>query len=192
MEAELQRYFASTACDSHTTASHLADSGKTVRWIPLVFLDEHGRVGITDNGSWIYEGWTGATILRSPQSLLQIEVMLEKPLSIWYDEVAALLKTSDVHLSPWKVFPFAELVSAVLSLAISDYWVGLALQWYSGLPAETQAALQEQLVAVQGNRMMSQRVRHDAGKYLARLGWRTPLRTCSTAAPQESDQVRGQ
>ncbi len=149
-----------------------ADSQYMVRWIPVLKCGDRYSMGIDALGNWVREEAAGIRILNTPVSFLRAQILLEQSLGTVRDQVTAFFTSLGVDVDALEYFPFAELVRAVLDSALSEYWVGLALNWYDELPLEKRLTLVDSLVTVRDQKGLPQKLRHRAGKALFHPGVR--------------------
>jgi hypothetical protein len=128
--------------------SRMHESDETIRWIPILpCLKSGGYMGITEDGDWAVEVASELHILKSPESYWRVEILLEQPFEKIHEEVGAFFKACNVSIDVESVFPFVEIIKAVLAVS-PPYWMELTFKWYDQLSYENKRLLKDSLIRI--------------------------------------------
>jgi hypothetical protein len=148
------------------------DADRIVRWLPVTNLSEaphspSGRLGITDEGTWVVSGHEGLVVDAAWSHYWVLLPLLEHPFEDAARSVAAGLEAAGVQPGAEQAFPWEKVIECALEGPL-DYWARLALDWIPAVGLTP--ALAQALRSLEQARWASQQVRHRARSLLRRHG----------------------
>lgn len=149
--------------------THLVDSEESERWIALTSCRENQvTIGLSTDAKWVIKERQGLRILDETWKFLRLLVLLEQPRTIIYDSLKEALCNYEIFVDVDDIFPFVEVVKIGFEQK-SDYWVELALNWFTELPPLKQEGLLESLLEIANAQWASQKLRHRAKKIIKNI-----------------------
>lgn len=146
--------------------AYSVDSGAPVKWIPIMEFGEFEiTLGLTTDAAWMFSDKQGVMILDESWKYLRLIVLLEQSKDTLSNTLKESLSKYEIFIDPQEVFPFSQIVKIGLKQQ-SDYWVRLAVSWYTELPFMTQNELINLLYEIENAQWASQELRHRVKKII--------------------------